>query len=427
MKVQNIFRKNGKQSKSGKVIGLLSLSLCFLLCISALVVVLPVCGRDKTMSTSVEVEHSIIKENLVDDGEPSDVVAGLGEVHSELLQSLLDTLDGFVVADVTAIKELSDMGGYTYFDIEFGQKGYVICDNQFLYRIESSREGKSPYFDHTGNLLYLGPTQYFAMRFLKDGAYELESLGQGGTFEIDDLSDLRAESQRLEMIAKQEQEITRQINTQLAQLPQGRRALLRSGAQANRLRNQSVISGKDREYRYNDQSTGGNCGYVAGAIVLDYWQKAKGYSLGIPSWFGNIGTQTDGIAFVRKVQGALGGATWGPDLTGALTAWTLMHGYPLTWADFVFLPGAGRMWDLIGQDRPVVLGGSLPGQGFFSGNDNHAVTIHGVRRWQNTFLGITVAYSDYVYECNYGYSASGNNLDIKASFFDSPKGYAVWL
>ena len=437
--VGKTFDNSTNQHKKRTMIAILSLSLCFLL---ATTFGLPPLLRNSNYNNlSIELATIIVEQNTIKDEfslpeinldfdntfsvniqqnhhaneENNHALVNINEVTQ-----LLATESKYADKHIQTIKELSDFNGYTYYVIEFANEGYIICDNQFAVIIEAGLDGESPYANQTGNLLYLGPTHYYTMPELqpRNGNSLFRHTILNEQIETSDVANLQEASTTISNVAKE---------YQLVKQEWLKASLTRSGTETGRIANQTFISSSERDYNYNNGSTwdienfGGNCTYVAAGIVANYWAKKKGKTNLLPeTWFGEKGTQEQGRALIKSIQNIMPGPSIGIDAAISMTAWSSYKGYNLPAQIFV-KPTPATVFSLTKADRPLVMGGYLPSpkdSDYEGKNIMHAVTVHGVRRWKNTFLGITIAYSDYVYEINYGWNSTYNNREIKASFLN---------
>lgn len=378
-----------------------------------------------------QVLQSQVKDELAesqdDEREPSTTVQDRKEIlqKAKALASKKDLNPNAI----TAVKELSDFGGYNYFVIEFAPAGYLICDNQFLYMIEMGESAPSPYEGEQGNLLYLGPQEYYTMPSVQPrNGYKFEHTVLGQAVETENLELLQNRSTQMHDIAIQKQERQLQYEQQMASLSQEQQNLSRasSGTRTAQLKNQWFLKDSDRNYNYNNGQTwnwefGGNCGYVAASMVIDYWADTKGYTNLMPAdkyWYGRNAEyrEEEGKAFVKEIQGIAPGPTIGLDVQLAMSIWAGKRGYGLS-ANILFKPAKEIMYGLVASDRPVIMGG------YFVNPETgkrimHAVTIHKVTKWEQCVLGIHIAYADYVYWVNFGWDPENNSIGIESSFLN---------
>ncbi|MCL2598672.1 MAG: hypothetical protein FWD76_02020 [Firmicutes bacterium] len=409
--------ESAKSTKQGRLarmtkkrwVAVVALSLCF--------VFLGAMGAGfVNRAEAVDDSNPIVLVNTIKDELSQTPTKDEGEIDMQKVDLLVLSEPGFEGRDILVIKELSDANGYTYFDIEFVGGGFLICDNEFSVVIESNQVA-SPYENVSGNLLYLGPTRYYTMpsKQPKNGSMLFEHTVLDSKIETSDLEWLRTPSQQMADAAKEYQAAYQQ---------NPKAALMRSGEQKAYLSHKDRLAADDDRHSF-DYNITGNCGYVAATMVADYWADVKGYGNLLPGheWFGEKYDYRGGD-LVRQVQGDMRDDVIGIDLLGAMQVWSKGRGYPSLIPQLSYVPAPRTLYDILAKDRPLILGGMLenPQDG---GTVSHAVTVHGVRRWNNTLLGITVGYSDYVYEVNYGWTPDYNNHHIRDKFLSANRGFVV--
>ncbi|MCL1945417.1 MAG: hypothetical protein FWF56_06420 [Firmicutes bacterium] len=409
-----------KQSYSRKGLSKLTMTIVLALVLVMLLTTMLTANwsveTNEMVSFDNQVQLSTIKENFLDNRERSVLERDSTSIDTNSIQALL-LKENFDFNAITAIKELSDFNGYNYFVIEFGNDGYLICDNEFLYMIEATHDGMSPYLGKTGNLLYLGPTHYYEMN-MQQGEFLFKHTVLDEKIQTQDIGWLKQASATISQQAIYTQEVEREI---------GRQGMVRGGEELARLRYQSRISGDNANYNYNNGKNGGNCAYVAASIICDYWADTKGYSnLMLEDWAGYGEKNYDkekGIKVVETIQGWLPGPSIGIDVKEAMNTWSKYRGYSLS-AFMWVKPPETSVFDILSKDRPVIMGGWLanprpdPTENGKDGMILHAVTVHGMRRWNNTIFGIHISYTDNVYEVNFGWYPDTNKVDIRAGFLN---------
>ncbi len=177
-------------------------------------------------------------------------------------------------------------------------------------------------------------------------------------------------------------------------------------------------------------NTEGNCGYVAGALIVWYHYKVLGWTGFVPSGVFNN-------SLVKSIQGNRDNDTTGPDLQASLSIWSRDHGAVNGTTETLpalcdLLPSASTVFELIRDNRPVILLGLIYDprtdstsnvqsdiQGDGSGKVQHAITVTGVVKETSWLI-----FNDYHYWAHYGWGKEYNEVYVDESAVT--KGAAVY-
>ncbi len=303
--------------------------------------------------------------------------------------------------EVERIKELNDMNGKTYNLVEFSHTGYVIYNDNYSLILESCIEVKSPYLNKFDDLIYLGASNYFTYEEDVDSKNDDPSIKHCVSDYSIELNDKNTE--QLESISeKLESNIENTLATEASYSSNnalGMTVMASPSSETASIKQPDIIANADT----SGFNTDGNCGYVAGALLIYYAARAWG-------WTYLYGNETIQKSLVTEIQGSKNGTSLAPDLEDSLNNYMNAKGATHNAkVNMWHIPSAHTFYDRVKEDKPVALYGNLTDPDNTSGgNINHVVTVYKVKRDVKSFLGIKT-YSNYVYTVHYGWIP--NNLD----------------
>ncbi|MBE6821457.1 MAG: hypothetical protein E7516_10480 [Ruminococcaceae bacterium] len=375
-----------------------------------------------TLLTSLS--FSISANNLITDSDEITLFPALSlSFVEDNISSLIDISElqriaqrrniNFVPQDYD-VKQLTDFNGYTYYIVEFSPIGYAIYDNRFTHILEFNAKAISPYHDRTEELFYAGAGEYYIKSNTLDDVYIHPISGYSFADDTDTELYFKEQSSNISSAVNLKATSILSIDSNASQIN-----ATASTSYAS-LSKYSVITSVDT----TNFNVCGNCGYVAGSLIVWYHYKVLGWTDFVPG-----GTITSALA--RDIQGDRGPATYGPDLQEALSAWSYSHGAVEEggWQETLpalldVLPTASKIYNLIDDDRPVALLGLTPPQSDLdpsgtnslnnisgtTGSVEHVITITGVDKVTNSIIDV-----DYYYYAHFGWTPSYNDIYISDS------------
>lgn len=279
----------------------------------------------------------------------------------------------YAATDVSC-RAIYDTNGNQFILYEIGSQAYYIFDPISEKFLEGSPSAPSPYLNKTGNLIYLGPTNYYVKT---EDCYVHTVLGSSNSLSNNDVAILQKTFGQMLNGVQNEALSTDNIGSTLEL----------NGIYDNMIEDDCSDEGYINYYitgytniqnaTYPDNE-GDTCGYVAGTLVLYYWHKRLGGI--IPSAYLNTNgkLKTDGATANNNLQKKLislgnGGSSWALEIRDVLIAYCEWKGISAT--STYYLTGIGYR-DELHNNRPAILFGSFPnvngGLPVF-----HAVTAYG--------------------------------------------------
>lgn len=159
----------------------------------------------------------------------------------------------------------------------------------------------------------------------------------------------------------------------------------------------------------------GSCGYVAGSILLYYWNETKNSRL-IGSQYLDANGKLNDTGGTRDIQHNLkdklvdlaGGdpSSWGKSVRDALIAYCTEVNVSASSTYYLLKIGLDAE---LAAGRPAIIFGALPKKNGESGLGNHAVVAYGIdKRWWGGY-----------YIVNYGYGSDTAEVDLGFGFVGS--------
>ena len=338
---------------------------------------------------------------------------------------------------VSKIKRVYDFNDYTYFIIEFSPCGYAIYDNDFTQLLEFNARAQSPYLNYDDGLIYAGATQYY-IKSIKSG--QNSNLTSAKQFDIDAAvythsvlgTEIVMDDDTKIFLKEQSANMAEAIESKKNTISMLEDSYSINAAEATEyyasLRNYTSITNANT----TGFNTSGNCGYVAASLIVWYHYDVLGWSDFVPG-----GRYT--ISLVEDIQGDRADSTYGPDIQNALSWWSYSHGAVAEnrWQETLpalcdLLPASESIYNLIDDDRPVIVLGLVPENprdftgiaGTYMGRSanekvDHAITVTGVVKVVNSAINV-----DYNYYAHYGWGTAYNDVYISESVIT--KGAAVY-
>ena len=364
------------------------------------------------VSTGVVIEKSQERVNdnciSIDDQFDSSVLNeqnNLGLENEQLKNIYLDMYyrypDSTNTLKVENIKTMNDMNGNDYKLVEFSPSGYSIYNDNYSSILEVSAVAPSPFLNKNENLLYFGASNYYTKNHesivskydtLEHSidSNEKITLDENASSTFEDASTILNEN----LIS---------TKNQLNGYNPARKSWSNSGSnyEVASIANKSLIKNADT----GGFNTQGNCGFVAGALLIFYAANQWG-------WTNLYNSSTIQKSLVTDLQANHGNSTCAPDLEKQLNDYLNSHGdKKKAKVNMWHIPSASSIYDRVKEDKPVAIFGSLPD---INGYDsiNHAVTVYEVNRHFTThWFGIRT-YSDYEFRTHYGWSSYYNDVII---------------
>jgi len=340
--------------------------------------------------------------------------------------------DGFGDSFVNTVREIFDFSGHRYFIVEFHPFGYIIFDNRFTTVLEMSVDSASPFVNQNGALIYGGPTHYYIMPDAQPrNGYALfihTVLGTEMLVNQEEMQVLRAYST---MMAHSVENTANEtvLEESIMSSSDSINPFFITGTTIVDLSQWRVIANTDT----SGFNQGGNCGYVAAALVVYYHFRVLGWNQFVSPIL-HLTAGRLNVNLVRGIQGNRPNSAWGPDVAGAMSQWSSAHGagwlilgvpFNVLPANTLLLPSSSQIFNLIQQDRPVILFGemrtaannNLVGQGKI----RHAIVIHGMDRHARLFS------TDWYYVAHFGWGTSTNRVYFHDSVSNIFRGSAVFF
>ena len=316
--------------------------------------------------------------------------------NTDFYTSLIRQESAFSGKTVSAVKQLSDFSGFTYYVVETKPYGYIIFDNVFSTALVMNPFGVSPYYGFYENLIFGGATHYYVKP-------EAQPRNGDSLFIHTVLNThLVVNAEDEEILIKASEEMAEAVMS----IDNSHELERSSRIQIATINNQHVITETNTRGWRNDGQYGafnhtGNCGFVAGSLLVWYQRQARGWSQFAPR-------RTFDYQLVLDIQGNRNDATWGHDLDRALTQYSRNHGNRGP-ARYTPIPTRNHIFNMVNNNRPTALLGRMPNISETSGNKfNHVVVVHRVQRTLNTVLFVTTR-SNYFFYVHYGWANWGNS------------------
>ena len=312
---------------------------------------------------------------------------------------------------VASLKKMNDLEGNYYNIIEFNPIGYAIYNQDFSFLLEISGSAASPYKNHNENLLYFGAFNYFIKKhesILVSKYDSIQHCKDNYKINLNDENkrELKSISRDLNINLKNKSNSLKMIKCNSKNKPTAneiRTEWIETGNnyETASVKNTDIIRNADTE-GFNDT---GNCGFVAGAIIIFYAARAWGWS--------NLYSK-DKIEknLVENLQGNHSSTSTAPDLEKKLNDYLNSHkSKKNAKVNMWHLPAAHSIFDRVKEDKPVVIFGSLTDFSD-SGKCNHAVVVYQVHRKVKKQLFGIKTYSNYEYRTHYGWDMETNDVII---------------
>lgn len=297
--------------------------------------------------------------------------------------------------------ELRDLNNNIFYAQVGKESGFMVYDSVSDNFIEKSTEMSSPYdFDINNEYYYFGPFNYYkkvndTFVSLTDAEYVItmeEARILQNTFDSQ-LSVFRnSQSDDAKMKYLQENPIA------TASVTVGDKTYID---------NYQYIRDDTHPYNYD-----GTCGFVAGAKILNYWNKTMLNGLVLPQYYDASGqlnstSYTNVNTNLKDKLVSYGGDTgsWGLTVRDALIDYCREVNVAASSAYYI---GKIGLDSELANDRPVIIFGALPDEPD-SNLITHAVTCYGV---ENTWWG-------GYYIVNYGWGSSTNEVSLGFGFVGS--------
>ena len=333
------------------------------------------------------------------------VVANISELlNFDRLENIAARRNNNFNSVVSAVKRAYDFNGYMYYVVEFSPVGYAIYDDTMSNLLVFNYKASSPYLNYNDGLIFAGASQYYinssyeiaeSTKSVEVGDMVIHAVtGEELQIDVDNLEKLQTQSEAISdavISSRNEKSLT---NTEIA------RSVASSATDAAYLSQYNVIINADT----TGFNTSSNCGYVAAALVVWYHYKVLGWDDFVPD-----GELT--LDLVDDIQNGRLNGTYGPDVQSALSDWSYNHGAvePGGWQETLpgminLLPTASSILDLIDEDRPVILLGKIYDPTNPTEKTDHAITIHGVEKYQDSIFD-----TDWYYYAHYGWNSDYND------------------
>lgn len=294
----------------------------------------------------------------------------------------------YLASEVTK-REIYDVNNNLYYLYEVGNEAYFIYDPVTKSFLEGSPCAPSPYIGKTGELVYIGPMNYFIQ---ENGSFHHTIVDTSYTVLSTEILSLQdAFSDKLATVQHMTAE-KQEASTSTA------RGLYNNMIVDDRSDEGGGINYYIKGYSYIKNATypqneGDTCGYVAATLILYYWHKMKGGIIP-PSYLNANGTlKTNGSTQSDNLQKKLlsfgdGGGSWGLEIRDVLIEYCEWRNIPAT--STYYVTGIGYR-DELQNNRPAILFGILPN---VSGGLPvlHAVTAYGFHYGNETADASTIVH-----------------------------------
>lgn len=295
-------------------------------------------------------------------------------------------------ADVN-MRSLQDAAGNSYVLYEVGNEAYFIYDPVSDRFLEGSPSAPSPYLDYTGELLYLGPQNYYVA---SNDVYNHTVLGDAYDLTTAEVNNLQASFDVALSNVRSAECTSVATYATAAQQSSDFDNMVREEYDGEEYVNyyvQYYWNIVNASYPPND---GGTCGYVSACLLLYYWHKRLGgiihsnYLLSTGKLNPNGTTINDNLQ-KKLLSYGYNTSTWALDIRDVLYAYCSEYGIS---AQISYYLTSYGYYDSLTANRPVILFGSLPDpQTNNSTRALHAVLAYGIHTDSTgTFYSIITHY-----------------------------------
>lgn len=275
--------------------------------------------------------------------------------------------------------KIMDFDGNEYALVECSPRGYFIYHIDSGICVEYNLNAQSPYINATGEVVYGGPTYYYAKN---SGAYTHTILTSTLDSAAIEGMTKQCDNWNMELLSCKNSVAADYIKGKSNSLP----ALTRSTGTDYWVTSKTYFTNADSNFGY---VSGGYCGYIAANMILKYWDYRG--TIELPSYTAQTGLTK---ALIEIGEPDYGSSTWASDISSVMNAYCKQNSLPeeANWAVGVF-----NVSSEIDNKRPVILFGSL--DNFDAGN--HAVVVYGYNTYEN---------SGYeTYRCHFGWNSTSTN------------------
>lgn len=324
--------------------------------------------------------------------------------REQIYTDLYDAFPQYIGTNRTvgSIKQLHDFDGNSYYAVEFVPSGFAIYDSTFTVALEINAVAESPYFGLSKNLMYAGPTYYYVKPDLQP---------RSGDFFVHTVIDnsMVVEDDEMTLLIEKSKALNSRINNYAEELATKRNSV-RSSAEARvsttwqiaELSNRSRITSLST----TNFNTSGNCGYVAGAIIVYYQSQEWGSPRLAPNGWN--------MQLVADIQNGRAGGATESNVRWAISDYIKRCGTKDSIIDFIF-PAASTIYNLVTENRPVIIGAMNIPDPRNGGNIAHMVVVHKVERIATKGWFGLMSYSNYRLWVHYGWNTTYNNHMISYS------------
>ena len=205
-----------------------------------------------------------------------------------------------IPTDLT-IKYVSDGNGNRYLVAETGDIGYYIFDETTGKCMEFSETATSPYANMCGNLYYFGPMHYYSLNSENKLQHTISD-----NYAVPDTELLFTASEKMHQA----------VVTDVA--PSANNSTVALASTAPLLEERYIVNKNFIINANCPENSTGICGYVAAALVLNFWDETYPSKDIIPSEL--LGSNRDLNSLVDKLLSyGYTEDTWGPTIANALT------------------------------------------------------------------------------------------------------------
>lgn len=313
----------------------------------------------------------------------------------------------FTPEKIQSVKQLKDFNGYPYYVVEFAPSGYAIYDNKFANILEFNARAVSPYNGYNDNMIYAGAGEYYvkATQTNKTEMYLHTVLESALCMDVETEQFYKAQSLSVSNAVEQ---------AAVSKLSENNISPLGNNTVT------SYVSLSDYSSITDCDTTGfntdGNCGYIAGSLIVWYHYDVLGWEDFVP---GGVYSHS----LVCAIQGNRENDTLGPGLQDALSEWSYNHGAVEEggWQEslpaiYDVLPSGSKIYNLIDDDRPVALLGKTPSQSDLDSNSSYSTySTNGKVNHVITVTGVTRESSSYSYFAHFGWETEYNDVYVSDS------------
>lgn len=294
-----------------------------------------------------------------------------------LFEAYINTTSNGTDISISAIKYASDFAGNRFTVIECKPTGYYIFHESSGIFVEYSISSMSPYIDYYDNLYYGGPKGYYIK---ENSTYKNTVIDETINYDSESELSIYSSELALNLMKGKDQKVLDFINNNSIS------SLNLSDAAADTVGVLSTPVYIPNSYYLSQLSTncgyknGGYCGYIAGNLILYYWEKRMGSNSIVDSWYlqpnrsGLYGYRLTNCLYYIGVGLGYGASTVGWQMRNVLISYCNSNGISATSSWYIF---DGNAADEIDSGRPVILFGSFWNVQTNSGYISHAVTAYG--------------------------------------------------